>query len=195
MFVRQLAHGRTEWPAQTRNLFRQKLGIGDQGPPAHAAYGLGDNPTEAMRDRKPDPVRPVDGDARALDDWIDLYFIGKRTQCINSLIWYPFGVIALMIVSRSSIFGNFPQVRRSSLRRRSASPIVISCAIALNSVAEDARRFAKGDLADEIVKAKGLGRSRPRLSGASFSIASATCRTDRFGHSCSSPSSGRSCCL
>lgn len=47
-------------------------------------------------------------------DWIDLEFVAKRTACIGWLIYYPFLLIALLIVSRSSVFANYAQARRSS---------------------------------------------------------------------------------
>ena len=39
-------------------------------------------------------------------DWIGLDFVAKRTKCIGSLIYFPFVLIALLIVSRSTIFAN-----------------------------------------------------------------------------------------
>jgi hypothetical protein len=40
-------------------------------------------------------------------EWINLDFVARRTKCISNLIYYPFVVIALLIVSRT-VFANYP---------------------------------------------------------------------------------------
>ncbi|MCK7493891.1 MAG: hypothetical protein MZW92_23335 [Comamonadaceae bacterium] len=42
-----------------------------------------------------------------LDDWIDLQFIARRTRAIGTLIYYPFIVLSLMLVARSSFFDDW----------------------------------------------------------------------------------------
>ena len=44
---------------------------------------------------------------RPLGEWIYLVFVEKRTTCIGSLVYYPFWVIALLILSRSTIFADY----------------------------------------------------------------------------------------
>ena len=44
---------------------------------------------------------------KLIHDWIDLDFVAKRTRCIGSLIYFPFVLIALLIVSRSTVFANY----------------------------------------------------------------------------------------
>ena len=78
LFVTRLVKHRTQWPRTTKECFNAK-------------YGFNERPT----------------DHGVLDDWIDMYFIAKRTRCINEIIYYPFAIIALMIVSRSAVFGDF----------------------------------------------------------------------------------------
>ncbi|MBM3624277.1 MAG: hypothetical protein FJX16_02955, partial [Alphaproteobacteria bacterium] len=46
-------------------------------------------------------------DGPLLDDWIDLRFMALRTRCISKLVYYPFAIFALMIVSRSAAFAGF----------------------------------------------------------------------------------------
>jgi hypothetical protein len=135
IFVRQLAKGPTLWPEKTRTFFKSKLGFDDSLAPK--------------------------GKHNVLDDWIDLYFIAKRTDCINTLIYYPFAVIALMMVSRSAVFGDFPLSPPILITQGVSVAIVIGCAIALNRVAEDSRNVAKRHLMDEIIKAKGSEKSHP----------------------------------
>ena len=47
------------------------------------------------------PVRPV------LNDLISLRFIGLRTNVADELIYYPFGIIAIGILSRNRVFDNW----------------------------------------------------------------------------------------
>jgi hypothetical protein len=128
LFVRHLSRGHSNWKNTIEERFATKIGIDYQQLPF---------------------------DRRVLNDWVDLAFIGKRTACINSLIWYPFGVIAVMIISRSSVFGNFPPNAPIIITQGVSLAIVFGCAFLLNGVAEDARALAAKGLADEIDKAKG----------------------------------------
>jgi hypothetical protein len=55
-------------------------------------------------------IRPPGGfkvEWRILNDWINLDFVARRTNCIGSLIYFPFVMIALLMVSRSTIFANY----------------------------------------------------------------------------------------
>ena len=49
----------------------------------------------------PKPVRPI------LNDLISLRFIGLRTDVADELIYYPFGIIALGILSRNRVFDSW----------------------------------------------------------------------------------------
>ena len=124
-----MAKRRTRWPAKTKRHFEKKLGL----------LGVAD-------------------EHRVLDNCIDLEFITKRTSCINGLIYYPFVVIALTIVSRSTVFADFPMSLPILITQVISLLIVIGCAIMLNHIAEEARSIAKKDLSDEIIKANGLPR-------------------------------------
>lgn len=42
-----------------------------------------------------------------LDYWMDIDFIASRSRCLGELIYYPFAVLALIIISRSSAFAAF----------------------------------------------------------------------------------------
>src|SRR4029077_6284986 len=42
-----------------------------------------------------------------VDESIDLEFVAKRTSRISTLIYYPFILIALLLVSRSTVFANY----------------------------------------------------------------------------------------
>jgi len=132
LFVRQLAKGRTLWPETTHRIFIAKLGL------------------EHSR---------LENKYSVLDDWIDLSFISKRTECINRLIYYPFAIIALMIVSRSAVFGDFPLSKPILITQGLSLAIVAGCAIALNRMAEEARSLTQRHLMEEIVKSKASPKS------------------------------------
>jgi hypothetical protein len=124
-FVICLAKRDTRWPNATKQTFEKRLGLG------------------------------ASSDHAAIDDWIDVYFIAKRTNCIAGLIYYPLIITALIVVCHSSIFGNFP-VNQSLVAIMALSvAIVVGCAIWLNVVAEQARIRAQKHLSDEIVKVRG----------------------------------------
>lgn len=156
-FVRQLAKGPTLWPESTKKFFKKKLGLDQFQPPKEKSGGVFAKAKSFFgrnfaRDRSP---AHIENHHQVLDDWIDLYFIGKRTACINELIYYPFAVIALMIVSRSAVFGDFPLSKPIIIFWGVCLAIVVGCAIALNHAAEDARTLAQKRLMDEIIKSKG----------------------------------------
>jgi hypothetical protein len=160
LFVRQLANGPTLWPESTKKFFNKKLGLDHSLPLGEKSGVLAE--TGALSDSMSAGDRSsTRGEHRhqVLDDWIDLYFIGKRTACINKLIYYPFAIIALMIVSRSAVFGDFPLSKPIIVTWGVCLAIVTGCAIALNHMAEDARAQAQRHLMDEIIKAKGSPES------------------------------------
>jgi hypothetical protein len=80
-FVKRLANNYTQWPDNTKIWLREKLELKQS----------------CLKEDAHD----------TLDDWIDVYFIALRTSCITKLIYYPFVIIALIIVCSSSVFGNF----------------------------------------------------------------------------------------
>ncbi len=125
LFVTKLAKSDTAWPEQTRKCFMSEL-------------------------------RLRSSDARsALDDWIDVNFIARRTSCIAGLIYFPLLILALMIVCHSSIFGNFSLGLPNVITTGIGVAFVVGCAIMLNLSAERARKIAKKHLADEIVRVQG----------------------------------------
>jgi hypothetical protein len=92
----------------------------------------------------------MDMDAKdpLLDYWIDIDFIAKRTKCIGELIYYPFAVVALMIVSRSTVFANFDLNWPIIITQVICLAILFICALALRQAAERARAEAKNAITD-----------------------------------------------
>src|SRR5260370_1267372 len=89
-----------------------------------------------------------------LDDWIDLVFVSKRTKCITTLIYYPFLIIALLVVSRSRLFANYGTSVPILVSMGTSILIVTVCAVALRWSAEASRAKARQRLIDLIVAAK-----------------------------------------
>lgn len=90
-----------------------------------------------------------------IHDWIDLEFVAKRTRCIGWLIYYPFILIALLILSRTTVFANYPPSPTILVGQGISLSIVLVCAVMLWWAATAARDAAKQNLTDEIIWAKG----------------------------------------
>jgi hypothetical protein len=100
---------------------------------------------------------------KLVHDWIDLDFVAKRTTCIGRLIYYPFVLIALLIVSRSTIFANYAPSLTILIAQGFSLSIVFSCAIMLWWVARATRDLAKQSLTEGMIRAKDA-ESNPRLA-------------------------------
>lgn len=98
------------------------------------------------------------------DDWIDLLFISKRTKCITNLLYYPFLIIALILVSRSRLFANYIPNVPDLVTMGLGVVIVIACAVALRWSAEASRDKARRKLIDEIAAARSLPDGGPLAS-------------------------------
>lgn len=95
--------------------------------------------------------------------WIDLDFVAKRTKCIGSLIYFPFVLIALLILSRSTIFANYAPSLTILVAQGISLTFVFSCAIMLCWAARATRDLAKENLTEGIIRAKDA-ESNPRLA-------------------------------
>ena len=77
-----------------------------------------------------------------LDDWIDLEWVARRTRCVAALIYYPFIVLSLMILARSSFFDDWYASAGLNAVVALSFGIVVACAFALRRSAEASRRQA-----------------------------------------------------
>jgi hypothetical protein len=89
-----------------------------------------------------------------LDEWIDLDFLAVRTRCISRLIYFPFAIFALMIVSRSTVFAEFAISWPIIITQIIGCAIVFGCAMALCFSAEKARETTRHKLMKGIVAAR-----------------------------------------
>ena len=93
--------------------------------------------------------------AAYLGDWIDLEFVARRTRCVGRLIYYPFIVLSLMLLARSSFFDDWYTPPSAWVLATLNFAIVLGCAFALRNAAETSRRQALDSLQDAILKTKG----------------------------------------
>ncbi len=96
-------------------------------------------------------------------DWIDLEFVAKRTNCIGSLIYFPFIMIALFILTRSSIFANYAPSWTILIWFGISFSIVFGCAVMLWWVARATKDVAKKNLMEGIIREK-EAEGDPRLA-------------------------------
>src|SRR5262249_18298858 len=104
----------------------------------------------------------LDGDQRGLehrclDEYMDLIFVSKRTKCITNLLYYPFLIIAVIVVSRSRLFANFGLSIPDLVTVGIGVLVVVACAVALRFSAEASRKKARQRLNDQIAAARNLG--------------------------------------
>jgi hypothetical protein len=96
-----------------------------------------------------------------LDQWVDLQFIAKRTACVGGVVYYPFIILALLIISRSSVFDLSPPNVPMLIMMVLGFAVVISCAIGLSWSASDAREIAREEMLAHVVAMKGGGLATP----------------------------------
>lgn len=88
-----------------------------------------------------------------LDSWIDLRFIALRTRCVTRLIYYPFVVLSLLLLSRSATFDDWFMPTSTLLLAGVGAAIAVGCALALRLAAEASRRSALDQIRDALMRA------------------------------------------
>lgn len=90
-----------------------------------------------------------------LDQWIDMNVVARRTSCISVLIYYPFAILALLILSHTSLFDYFPPNWPLITLGTAGLMILFVCSLALRWMAEKQRKQATISLLDHLVKIRG----------------------------------------
>jgi len=91
-------------------------------------------------------------------------FVSKRTKCITTLFYYPFLIIALIVVSRSPLFANYGRNIPDLIAMGVGVLIITVCAVALRWTAEESRAKARRRLNQEIIVARNLNDGGHRAS-------------------------------
>ncbi|HET7793337.1 MAG TPA: hypothetical protein VFL64_08120 [Rhizobacter sp.] len=95
--------------------------------------------------------------AALVDHWIDLQFIARRTQCVTGLVYYPFIVLSLLLVSRSAVFDNWRMPLALPLMSMLSIGVVLVCIVALRLAAENSRAHALTDVKEALLRAQARG--------------------------------------
>jgi hypothetical protein len=103
---------------------------------------------------KPQSCDQPGREQRCLDDWLALIFLSKRTKCITGLLYWPFLIIALIVVSRSRLFANYNASIPDLVTMGVGVLIVTACAMVLRRSAEASRKTALRRLNDQIAAAR-----------------------------------------
>jgi hypothetical protein len=151
-FIVLLKSGRTIYPDETVQAFAAELGT-DLKPEAAQRIA----------------ARAVDRGAGSgrntlLDDWIDARLLGDHTAVVGPLIFFPFILLALMIIARSHLFDNWQL--DTNLLIMFAGFVVWSLAMAalLNYGAELARRRAVERMEADLLWLNGAGAAYKPLA-------------------------------
>jgi hypothetical protein len=94
----------------------------------------------------------------ALADCFDLLFLARRSKCITTLLYGPFFIIALIVISHSQILARYGRSIPALVTLAVAVLIVIACAVALRLSAEATRTEARRRLTQQLLFAKGQNK-------------------------------------
>lgn len=103
----------------------------------------------------PLPLCEEAGSPRYHDDWLDIQLIASRTVVVGSFIYYPFLILSLIILARSSFFDNLQIPAGLGTLFITYLIIALTCAMALRHAAERARKHALSNLSEDMVQALG----------------------------------------
>jgi hypothetical protein len=88
-------------------------------------------------------------------DCIDLLFVARRSKCINTLLYGPFLIVALIVVSHSPVLANYGRSIPDVITMAAAVLIITICGVALRLSAETTRTEARRRLTEKLIIAKG----------------------------------------
>lgn len=97
-------------------------------------------------------------DHHVFDEWLDIRFIGAITEPVQRIIFYPFPVLALLIVARSSLFDRWNIPAALLVIFGLAIGLVVIAALRLRLAAEGVRRNSVDALRTKIMAARAQGQ-------------------------------------
>jgi hypothetical protein len=100
-----------------------------------------------------------------LEDWLGIELIGRRTEMVTRLIYYPFLILTLLVLARNTIFDNWTFPPALVITLLAGLAIAITCALHLRSTAEKARRRTLDGLGEKLLIAQ-QADGRPLEPGA-----------------------------
>ncbi len=97
------------------------------------------------------------------DDWLDMQLVVARTQVAGGFIYYPFIIMSLLLVARSTGFDNWQTPTGLALILAFYLALSLACAISLRNAAEKLRAHALENIERDIVTALGRDDLKPRV--------------------------------
>jgi hypothetical protein len=85
-------------------------------------------------------------------NWIDLKFIALRTDAVTGLVYYPFIVISLWLLSKSTVFDHWTLSMGGLAVALIGAAVALGLAVALRTAAEASRRHALERIQDALVR-------------------------------------------
>jgi len=96
-----------------------------------------------------------------LDNWIDLQFIALRTRAVAHLIYYPFIIVSLWLLSKNSKFDHWTMTAATVVPAIAGAAIAMGCAIALRVSAERSRLSALTQVREALLRASARADAKP----------------------------------
>jgi hypothetical protein len=88
---------------------------------------------------------------KSVGEWMEVEFIGRRTECISKLILYPSIVLTLLIVSQSPLLDDMPPDWPRLATMGVAFAVILLCAVGLPIAAQELRDVAAAGLSEEVL--------------------------------------------
>lgn len=87
-----------------------------------------------------------------IDAWVDMTLIAQRTAAVNRLIYIPTAVLLILIMSRSSVFDNWPTPPSLVISFLLTALVLFVAALSLRRAAEKARGTALAHIDEYLLK-------------------------------------------
>jgi len=94
-------------------------------------------------------------DRKIVTHWIDLQFVAARTLEVNRLVYYPFIMLSLVLLSRSPAFDDWQMPLSGKVLSGLGALVAVACAWALRRAAEATRRQALDEIDRALLRANG----------------------------------------
>jgi len=97
----------------------------------------------------------ADASEHYCEEWLNIQFIAARTDVVGRFIYYPFLVLSLIIMSRSTVIDNWQISPRLAMIFAFYLGVLIICTLLLRNAAETARSNMLRSLTRKIIEARG----------------------------------------
>ena len=114
-------------------------------------------PAAAVTAYWPTSAGPLASDNYALDAWMDVRFIAAATEPVQRIIFYPFVVLVLLLLARSSLFDGWHVPAMLGVTFTISIVLIVLAALRLRSGAEAVRKHSIKILADQQLRARARG--------------------------------------